>query len=145
MKKKWLLFISIASFALLLAACGRREAQTIEGFADIMEQAGFYVEHGGAGAHAFDAEGRFVINFQVFATTQEANRVFNEVRTDSEALATGAVTRSEVNMPGHNIYRMRSGGAIYRASRIDNTLVFVKANQEYADYVDDALDLLGYR
>ena len=149
MKKRWLLLISMALFALMLTACGSREAQTIEGFTEIMEQAGFYVEHGSdemlSVAWAIDAEERFQIAFYVFESEFEANRAFDEIRSNFNSITTGAVSRSAVNGSNHNIYRLISRGTIFRASRIENTLVFVMTDEAYGDYVDNGLDLIGYR
>ena len=149
MKKRWLIFAAMVLFALVLTACGSREPQTIEGFTEIMEQASFYVEHDSDGtisaAWAIDAEQRFEIAFYVFESDVEANRAFNQIRSDFNTMTGGVVSRSEVNTSGHNIYRLRSGGTIYRASRIENTLAFVIADDAYTRYVDDALDAIGYR
>ena len=151
--KKILLLIFVLSAALTLGGCKERRSLTAEGFSVITEEAGYRVESIPVSAtghwsrtYAYEPDGAFTINFDVYSTEESAVSAFRELRSDYRGSFTArASSISEKNGKIHNFYRAKNGGVYYVACRINGTVLHIVTDAENKPAVDKILKKLGYR
>ena len=157
---KKLLIICALLFALALVGCADKEALSAAGFADLLEQAGYYVSLEDLSddfyaqqemqgmiyyAVADEPDGKFSIEFVVFETPEQARAIFDEGIAEMNSRSGAWFGRIESNAANYNIYRGTNNSRYYVISRIGDTMLYVDTEDEHRDAVNEILETLGYR
>ena len=154
LKRVLLIGLALVLALSLLIGCNPRKALTAAEFTNLVEKAGYRIynvtetfetENIKAAIQAVEPEDRFAIEFYVFATSEMAITMFNEIRNGLNAPSGTWYSKVEVNAANYNIYRGTFNGVFYATARIDNTLLYVETEDTNKAAVDEMLKTLGYR
>ena len=108
-----------------MTACGSKTPQTVSGFTEIMEGAGFeFYEL----VDSDTGEGVFYNNKQLFE--------------DEHSVTTMS---SEVTSGNYNYYAFNADGNFHMIARVDNTMLWCEAAKEYKDEIVEFVKTLGYK
>ena len=164
MKKTRLLvaLLLIAALALSLAACGSKKTPaTAEQFQNEMKERGYEeieidmsttdaqtraaVEQVKAAVKMDGDNPSCVVRFYVAKSETNAQQLFAGTKPLAEETAAGTKTQVETNLGNHSYYRVKGDSMICVLARIDNTLLYLQADNALEDEVDDIVKTLGYK
>ncbi|MCL2517159.1 MAG: hypothetical protein FWF15_01225 [Oscillospiraceae bacterium] len=156
MKKVLIIFIFIAVIMIFATGCSMsRTAITAEQFAKKAEEAGYfiqdYIEYISAdvvldyliairGTEEID----YQIEFVVVSTVEQAITDYNNNKADFVAQKTGTSSYADVTMGNYAYYVLTTGGRHYVISRIENTFIYINAEEQYKTEISDFLKTIGY-
>lgn len=164
MKKTRLLvaLLLIAALALSLAACSKKTPATVEQFQNEVKERGYEevvidldtvdettratIDQVSAAMKLVDDNPSCSARFYVAKNENSAKNLFAGIKPLAENTAEGGVkTQAEVNLRNYNYYRVKGDSMICVLARIDNTLLYLQADNALEDEVDDIVKTLGYK
>lgn len=88
----------------------------------------------------------YQIEFIILESESDASSMYsyNKSRFEAEKEDSNAKAHSEVNLANYSKYTLIVNGEYKVLSRIENTLIYINADSEYKDEIDEALEDLGY-
>lgn len=155
MKRTKLLLLMLCVGVLLctLTACGSKTPQTVSGFTDVMEAAGFDVQdvtattntNGLATAVLVAAGEHYQLEFYKLTDSETGEGVFynnKQLFTDEHAVQT---LSNEVTLGNYNYYAFNADGNFHMIARIEDTMLYCEAAKEYKDEIVELVKALGYK
>jgi len=155
MKKKILIICGIVILTFIFTACGNKTAIDINTFISTMESQDFYIkdvtdQYAGyevftSATLAINPTSEYQIEFYTFVNDDMAKDSFNVTKKNQiEPYEEGSSSNVSVNTDNYSKYAVTANGQYMFISRIDNTMVYVKAPDSYKDEVKKFIDELGY-
>lgn len=135
------------------AGCGvkPRTPVTAKEFVDKLEAAGFTLVDAvdqfdeGLVEAAYIAIGEnYQIEFFIVPTVEQAQRAFAENQATFEAAKGNSTTNKSAKAENFSYYCQTSNGKYSVVSRTDNTFIYVDADSEYKQEINDIIKDLGY-
>lgn len=152
MKKK-MLFTLILFITLLLTGCGAKETLESSTFKTIMEKKNFNVIDQTSSVISENS----AVEISYYAETQDKRYAIEYYSFNGEVPAqafyakqqailgsTGSQATTEVNVGNYSKYTMIHNGKFTAISRVSNTVVYVNANNDYANEIKTLLKDIGY-
>lgn len=153
----------IASIALLtamlcsllcLTGCSPKTALTAEGFRSSMEEAGHTVADVSAQFAEYNqivkvyvaliGSGAYQIEFYETDTPEAAQNLFANNKLIFEQTKGNSSSQSSINGTNSNVFKLTTSGSFRVLSRIDNTMIYIDAPEEYKSDINGLLKNLGY-
>jgi len=155
MKKKILIICGIVILTFIFTACGNKTAIDINTFISTMESQDFYIkdvtdQYAGyevftSATLAINPTSEYQIEFYTFVNDDMAKDSFNVTKKNQiEPYEEGSSSNVSVNTDNYSKYAVTANGQYMFISRIDNTMVYVKAPDSYKDEVKKFIYKLGY-
>lgn len=155
MKKKILIICGIVILTFIFTACGNKTAIDVNTFISTMESQDFYIkdvtdQYAGyevftSATLAINPTSEYQIEFYTFVNDDMAKDSFNVTKKNQiEPYEEGSSSNVSVNTDKYSKYALTANGQYMFISRIDNTMVYVKAPDSYKDEVKKLIDKLGY-
>ena len=154
MKKNKVGIIAICVGMLLcVTGCLKKTVITAEIFTTKMENNGYTVTNISDQYKSYDyvenvliaqSEDGYQVEFYDLASKDDAKKLFNNNRSTFEELNEGSSTEVSVNMINYSTYALTSGDCYMYISRVDDTFLYVKVNEQYKANVKDIVEELGY-
>ena len=152
MKKITAAMLALLFCVILLVSCGGpKTAISVETFDAKADEAGFTVvdateqfdESDVVSVHIAMGTG-YHIEFYVVPTEQQAIAAYNQNKAIFEAAKGSTSSHSDVNLSNYSKYTQTSAGTHSVISRIDNTFIYVNADESYKSEINDFLKEIGY-
>ena len=153
MKRKILTIILFGCMALSLVGCGNKEAVSTEDFISIAESKDCeiadasaqyeeysYVENVTIAAH----EEGWQVEFYTLSEDSYATSMFNTNKEIFESYKGNKSVESTTNIGNDATYSLTSDGYYMYLSKVDNTLLYVRVNEDYKDTVKTIIEELEY-
>lgn len=151
--KRVVLFLFCIAILCSLIGCSSKTAQTVEGFTDFMETAGFEVTDATADTETNALASAVIIalceNYQIefyqLIDNETGKAVFynNKSIFDKEhSIKTMSVQSSFGN---YDYYAFTADGNFHIIARIDSTMLYCEADKEYKDEIVKYVKELGYK
>lgn len=148
--------ILVLCFGMLLCvmtACSSKTPQTVSGFTEVMEAAGFEVQDVTADMETKDlatavlvAVGEnFQIEFYELIDSETGEGVFynnKQLFTDEHSVKSMS---SEVTSGNYDYYAFNADGNFHMIARVDNTMLWCEAAKEYKSEIVELVKSLGYK
>ena len=148
--------ILVLCFGMLLCvmtACSSKTPQTVSGFTEVMEAAGFEVQDVTADTETNDlatavlvAVGEnFQIEFYELIDSETGEGVFynnKQLFTDEHSVKSMS---SEVTSGNYDYYAFNANGNFHMIARVDNTMLWCEAAKEYKSEIVELVKSLGYK
>lgn len=157
MKKLKVLFAFLMAFIIMSVspACGmlkNKEAIDGDDFTEFMEDEGFtveditseYDEEDGVEAVIIAYNDDYQIEFYIVETIRQAKSAYTQNKDDFEDMKGSGSSNVEVNIANYSKYTQKSDGTFSVISRIENTFIYLEADDKYQDDIEDYLKELGY-
>ena len=150
--KKILAILAILVCVISLASCGGpKTAISAATFKEKAEQAGFtvidvtdqFTQGDIESAHVAMADG-YQIEFYIVPTEQQAITAYEQNKANIESMKDSSSSYTDVNLSNYNKYTQTSAGRYGAVSRIDNTFIYVNADESYKSEISDFLKEIGY-
>lgn len=152
MKKKLLLVILLIT-TIFITGCTTKESLEASNFKKIMEKKGFSVadqtsnviSQNSAVEISYNAETsdkRYSIEYYAFDGEVSAQGFY--AKKQAELGATGSQATTELNVGNYSKYTMIYNGKFAAISRVSNTVVYVNADNNYAEEIKTLLKEIGY-
>ena len=137
----------------MLTGCGSKTAQTVDGFIQVMEDAGFEVEDVTAEMGTNDLATSVIIavgeNYQIefleLVDSETGKGVFNGNKAVSEDEHSVKSLILEVSSSNYNYYAFNADGEFHMIARIDNTMIYCVADKEFRSEIVNLAKTLGYK
>ena len=136
------------------AGCGAKTSITADEFKSLMEAKGNtvgdssdYFSDDDSMTHVYVAligNGSYQIDFYETDSPAAAERLFADNKSLFEKYAGKGSSHTSASAANYDSYKLTVGGYYKVLSRIDNTLLYVNAREEYKDEINSILDELGY-
>ena len=136
-----------------MTACGSKTPQTVSGFTEIMEGAGFEVQDVTADTETNDLATTVLIavgeNYQIefyeLVDSDTGEGVFYNNKQLFEDEHSVTTMSSEVTSGNYNYYAFNADGNFHMIARVDNTMLWCEAAKEYKDEIVEFVKTLGYK
>ena len=139
---------------LCLTGCSPKTAITPEEFRTTMEAAGYIVfdatsqlndaPHITTAYVAFHGDDEYRIEFYVTDSAEYAKYLFDDNKLAFERSTDGAASHLSVNLLNSNSFKMTTNDQYRVLSRIDNTMIYIKAPEQFKPEINEVLKSLGY-
>lgn len=88
----------------------------------------------------------YQIEFILLDSESDASNMYshNKNKFETEREYSSSKAHSEINLANYSKYTLIVNGKYKVLSRIDNTLIYINADSEYKDEIDNVLEDLGY-
>jgi len=141
------LILVLIIISLFATACGTpREPMDVNVFRSVMESEGYEIVDlipGGAD-YAYHDLGvitdHYTFVFGEMKTIAYATNAFNSMRRGIEDAQGSTRTYRSVSLANHSLFEQTSGGVFSHVYRVDNTILYVRADSAYRDYVRELID-----
>ncbi|MGM9881746.1 MAG: hypothetical protein ACI31S_02755 [Bacilli bacterium] len=157
MRRGFMKFISVVtclSFIFLLTGCGNKTALTSENFKSKMEGNNFVVQDATSQMASYDyitkvylaidSSYNYQIEFYELSDAASASSFYNNNKSIFEESKSSSAVETSVSSGNNAKYTLTTNGKYKVVSRINNTVIYVNANDEYKTEVKDLLEELGY-
>ena len=152
MRTRIILIISVCVLAFTLCSCSKKNPATTDSFQTKMKEAGYTVTDATdqiAGAKDFKSvylayKGDVQFEFYVCTSNDVAKERFTAVQKIFEKTRTSGNTETTENVSNHSKYTLNNGTKYMVISRIDNTCVYVVADEGLTSKIKDVLAVIGY-
>lgn len=159
MKKPVIIAItSVAIIAIILGLIAfislnkEKNSITTSSFYNNMSQKGYYVEDASYQYADYDyvkqiyvaANEDYQIEFYELIDDSYAMRFYNNNKTIFEESQGNGSAETSVGLKNYSKYTLSSNGRYMVVSRIDNTVIYVDADDQYRDDIKNVLKELGY-
>ena len=147
---------NICVFLLLLmiggiCGCGSKEALTVDGFNGMMQEKGFHIsdvtEHVKADyveAISLAVAEDYQIEFYVFSDSESAASVFEQNRSVFEEKSEEKGIQITKNLSNYSFFSIQESGVYRLVARIDNTMLYVVAEDVHKEEIVELIKELGY-
>ena len=157
MRRGFMKFISVAicfSFIFLLTGCGNKTALTSEDFKSKMEGNSFVVQDATSQMASYDYitqvylaiddSYKYQIEFYELSDADYASSFYNNNKSIFEESKSSSAVETSVSSGNNSKYTLVTNGKYKVVSRIDNTVIYVNADEDYKTEIKDLLKELGY-
>ncbi len=154
MKKAISFILLVAMLTIILSGCGgSRTPLSTDEFTQIMETVGFDVQDvtadtdtNGLGNAVLIAVGEnYQIEFYELVDSETGEQLFGYEKAIFDEAESVKVLSTEMNVNNYNYYAFTGGDTFYLIARIDNTLIYCVASNEYKSEIVDHIKALGYK
>ena len=142
-----ILILIVIMLSLFITACGTpREPMDVNVFISVMEAEGYEVmdlAEGGSDITYHDlgiATDNYMIIFGELISTQYAINAFNGMRAGIENGQGSTRAYRSVNAANHSLFEQTSAGIFSYVYRVDNTILYVRADVSHRDHVRTLID-----
>ena len=142
-------FLILALFQLV--ACGGKTVVSLEDFNLLMEEKGYVIKDATEQialdtirAISLAINEDYQIEYYVFKDIGTAEAVFTQNKLLFEDNKTGGHIEQSRSYGNNSYYSLISGGNYYVLSRVDNTMIYVVADDDYKKEIADTIKELGY-
>lgn len=139
---------------LLLTGCSKKNPMSAEDFSAAMEEKGYTVTDITSQYESYqviesallavNSDGSYQIEFYVLSEEKWAVNMYQKNVEIFQEQKSSVAVESSVDIGNHSRYNLVSGGSYMLVSRIDNTLIYVKADGSHSDEIKEALKGTGY-
>ena len=154
MKKKTIIFSIICIFILTaFSGCTKQNAITNSKFEEKAKEKGFTVGDATAQYESYDyiktatvaqSPDGWQVEFYVLDEDANAVSMFNTNKQIFETYKGNASVEKSKSVSNYSMYSLVSSGYYMHLYRIDNTLMYVKVDEEYKDAAREFVGSLGY-
>ena len=152
MKKKILLVLLYLCFVLTLGGCGKKTVLTTEQFKNVTEQRQMTTADVSSQYSSYEyvkeatvaTNGNYQIEFYVLDNEENAGKMFDINYNSFESYKGTTSAYSEYNLSNYHTYSLATNGKYYYIARVDNTLLYVNAEDEYKEEIKTIVKNLGY-
>lgn len=159
MKKIKLLLIPIICLISLLSftGCGKNKtAISAKDFTEKLEDKGYIIQESTTQYSAnneikesyiaLSEDYDYQIEFIILESESDASNMYshNKRKFEKEKENSNAKAHSEVNLANYSKYTLIVNGEYKVLSRIENTLIYIDADSEYKDEIDEVLEDIKY-
>ncbi|MGN1113933.1 MAG: hypothetical protein ACI4RC_02290 [Oscillospiraceae bacterium] len=137
-----------------ITGCGKKTALTAEDFKSKTEEKGYTVQEATDQFSdydyikkvyiAIDKEQKYQIEFYEIDSSDNASKFFNNNKSIFEESKSSSCTETNVSLSNNAKYTLTTNGEYKVISRIDNTAIYVNADEKYKSDIKDLLDDLDY-
>jgi len=155
MKTKRILIsiLCVVTIICCLTGCSPKTAQTVSGFTEFMEAAGFEVHNitastetnGLVTAVLIAAGENYQIEFYEFKDSETGEAFFNNIKDYFDEEHSSKTMSLKLALGSYNYYSFTAGGNFHIIVRIENTIIFCEADKAYKEEIVDCIKALGYR
>lgn len=151
--KKHLLFIAALVLLVLFAGCSKKQAITSDQFTDTLTQKGCEIHDVTQQFESADIQvvkatvaknSNFQIEFYEIEDTEQAKAMFEGNKNKFQLQKGSNSTETSNSGSSSGSYNLNTGGKYKLLSYIDNTLVYIDADDTYKAEIQDILKELGY-
>lgn len=137
----------------IMSGCGKKNSITASEFKNMSENIGYTVYDVTNQYSQYDyfdsatiakSSSEYQVEFYVLTDDSSANGMFNTNKTKFENYKEGSSLSSSASVSNYSTYSLTSGGYYMYLSRIDNTLLYLRVEDEYKNQVKNFVDKLGY-
>jgi len=150
-RKKNILIFVLLLMVCGICGCGSKEVLTVESFNGIMIEKGFHIsdvtEHVKADyveAISLAIAEDYQIEFYVFSDSESAASVFEQNRSVFEEKSEEKGIQITKNLSNYSFFSMQEGGVYRLVARIDNTMLYVVADDVHKKEIVELIKELGY-
>lgn len=86
----------------------------------------------------------YQIEFYELSNEENAISMYATNKSKFESQISNAYARTSVSMKNYEKYSLTANGKYKYLSRIDNTLIYIDANEEYKDEITNCMKEIGY-
>ena len=155
MKKKIvLLLILLLTITVATTGCEKKKAITAEKFKKTMESKGYVIKDVNDQFEgqkvlkqvylAIKADSSYQIEFYELTTTDAGKEFYKVNKENFEKAIVGKASKTQVNIGNYNKYTLNNAKRYKVIATIDNTGIYVNANEAYKKEVKKIIDELGY-
>ena len=155
MKTKRILIsiLCVVTIICCLTGCSPKTAQTVSGFTEFMEAAGFEVQNvtantetnGLTTAVLIAACENYQIEFSVLKDSETGEFVFTMAKNLFDEEYSVKTMSLKVEIGDYNYYSFTADGNFHMITRIENTMIWCVADKAYKEEIVDCIKALGYR
>lgn len=157
-KLKFLLVTILCALSLFaFSGCGKNKPSiSADDFCDKLESKGYLIQESTSQYSNYEQikesyialsdDYEYQIEFIVLTSDSEASSMYshNKEKFEKEKDNANVNTNKETNLANYSKYVLNVNGKYKVLSRIDNTLIYIDADSEFKDEINDVLDDLGY-
>jgi len=152
-KKKVILGFLCAVILFILTGCGDKNPITSSDFKSISENKNYtfyditsqYAQYGYINsASVAKSSSGYQIEFYVLSDDSYATSMFNNNKTIFENYKGNSSVESSTSLANYSIYSLTSSGYYMYLAKIDNTLLYLRVDDDYKNEVKDFVKKLGY-
>ena len=155
MKKTKIIFLAafICLALLAITSCSKKTPQTTKGFTDIMEEAGFevlditemYSDRGPVSSVIIARNENYQIDFYKLTDNNTAIGVFSNNKQIFDDEHSSKTFSTSVSSGNYDYYAFNAEGYFHMIARVDDTMLFCEAKEEYKDEILELVKKLGYK
>lgn len=152
--KKLILVITCLSFIFLCTGCGNKTALNYENFKSKMEEKNFVIQDATSQMSdynyinkvyiAIDSSNSYQIEFYELLDSDYASGFYNNNKNIFEQNKSSSAIETSISSGNNAKYTLTTNGKYKVVSRIDNTVIYVNADDTYKTEIKDILKELGY-
>ncbi|MGN1147178.1 MAG: hypothetical protein ACI4TB_02065 [Lachnospiraceae bacterium] len=150
MKKVFVVFCMILGLT-GMTACAKREAVSVEAFNAAMEEKGYTIQDATdqipadyIQAISLALHDDYQIELYVFTGADAAASVFAQNKSVFEERKGNSNVEVSKDIGNYSYYSLTTGGQYYLLSRVDNTMLYVVADEKYKKEITEIIKEFGY-
>ncbi len=151
--KRLVLFLFCIAIFCSLSGCFSKTPQTVAGFTDFMESAGFEVTdatadtetNGLASAVIIALCENYRIEFYQLVDNETGEAVFYNIKSIFDDEHSIKIMSTQISSGNYNYYAFTADGNFHMIARIDSTMLYCEAGKEYKDEIVKYVKELGYK
>ena len=155
MKKLTILTVFLLTFFMLAGCQTSRSAISAEEFKTKAEAAGYTVQDASSQYPDGQVDEYWIavklsdaidyqIEFAVVPTAEQAKGAYEQNKADFESKKGNFTVHSTVSIGNYSYYYLTTSARFQVISRVDNTFIYIDAEKEYKDEIENFLQSIGY-